>query len=232
MFLWILFVLWIWATVQQCFPQFIWVGVVLTCWEDLPLPPWHLGNPQDMLAALTSLDILHFVFRRLCFFSCPWCFSFIYLYLSLSIFISSTILPSWDCNIFTDFRFTSFVSGHTFVIRNRSRVATSLTGGSPITLTQLFVPQRRWNSLLHGYNRSQATSPPNHIIMNRYDSLWFIWFIWFITIHYDSLWFIVIHASCCISRPLQIAGDCINVITQRGAGPYVLSTHDSPRKRK
>ena len=157
---------------------------------------------------------------------------FIYLYLSLSIFISSTILPSWDCNIFTDFRFTSFVSGHTFVIRNRSRVATSLTGGSPITLTQLFVPQRRWNSLLHGYNRSQATSPPNHIIMNRYDSLWFIWFNWFITIHYDSLWFIVIHASCCISRPLQIAGDCINVITQRGAGPYVLSTHDSPRKRK
>ena len=151
------------------------------------------------------------------------------LYLSLSIIISSTILPSWDCNIFTDFRFTSFVSGHTFVIRNRSRVATSLTGGSPTTLTQLFVPQRRWNSLLHGYNRSQATSPPNHIIMNRYDSLWFIWFI---MIHYDSLWFIVIHASCCISRPLQIARDCINVITQRGAGPYVLSTHDSPRKRK
>jgi hypothetical protein len=65
--------------------------------------------------------------------------------------------------------------------------------------------------------------------MNRYDSLWFIWFI---MIHYDSLWFIVIHASCCISRPLQIARDCINVITQRGAGPYVLSTHDSPRKRK
>lgn len=65
------------------------------------------------------------------------------LYLSLSIIISSTILPSWDCNIFTDFRFTSFVSGHTFVIRNRSRVATSLTGGSPTTLTQLFVPQRR-----------------------------------------------------------------------------------------
>ena len=95
----------------------------------------------------------------------------IYLHLSLSISTSSTILSSWDCNIFTDLRFTSFVSGHTFVIRNRSRVATSLTGGLPITLTRL----SRWGfeTLLNGY-RTQATSPPNHIIVKRCDSLWFM----------------------------------------------------------
>ena len=133
---------------------------------------------------------------------------FIYLYLSLSIFISSTILPSWDCNIFTDFRFTSFVSGHTFVIRNRSRVATSLTGGSPITLTQLFV--RRGDETLS----YMATTVPKQlhlptislwIVMIRYDSFDSFDSLRFIMIHYDSLWFMLHVAFRVLSKSLGTA---------------------------
>ena len=106
-------------------------------------------NFWQSAGCVCSFDIFVFCFLPLMFLYLFLYLSLhlfsIYVYRSLSIF-TSTIRPSRK--IFTDLRFTSVVSGHTFVIRNRSRVATSLTWLQPYP--------------------SNFTS---NIFINRYDSL-------------------------------------------------------------